>query len=155
MSTLKQSMATLLVFLLVMSSTQVMAQEAEMEEGVVLKVMEKEGLGSYLADAEGMSLYIFTSDTTQTSTCYDKCAEAWPPLTTEGEPEAGEGVDAEMIGTITRDDGSMQVTYNGWPLYYFSSDNAQGDVKGQDMEGFGAEWYLISPEGTKVETKGM
>ncbi len=58
---------------------------------------------------------------------------------------------ADLIGTFERDDGKMQVTYGGWPLYHFVRDKAPGDTNGQDVEGFGAEWYLVSPSGEEVE----
>ena len=64
------------------------------------------------------------------------------------EAMAGEGVDVTLLGTITRDDGSTQVTYNGWPLYYFHEDVAAGDTNGQGVEGV---WFLVSPEGEAVE----
>lgn len=102
------------------------------------------------SDAKSVSLYLFEADTKATSTCYDACAQAWPPLLTEGTPVAGDQLDAGMLSTAQRKDGSTQVTYNGWPLYYFAKDQAPGDTQGQDVEGFGAEWYLISPQGQKV-----
>jgi predicted lipoprotein with Yx(FWY)xxD motif len=120
-------------------------------EGVTLQVSEKEPFGKYLTDAEGRSLYLFEGDSKLTSTCYDACAAAWPPLLAEREPMAGMGVDKAMLATLERKDGSMQVGYNGWPLYYFVRDEEPGDTNGQDVEGFGAEWYLISAEGEKVE----
>lgn len=80
------------------------------------------------------------------STCYDMCAESWPPLLVEGEPTAGEGVAAELLGTTEREDGSSQVTYNGWPLYYFARD-VPGSATGQ---GAGGSWYLVSPEGHAI-----
>ena len=61
---------------------------------------------------------------------------------------AGEGVDATLLGTITRDDGTTQVTYNGWPLYYFAGDTAAGDTTGQGMEGV---WFLVSPTGEAIQ----
>ena len=64
------------------------------------------------------------------------------------ETMAGEGVDATLLGTITRDDGSTQVTYNGWPLYYFQDDAAPGDTNGQGLDGV---WFLVSPEGEAIE----
>lgn len=119
-----------------------------------VQVSQKEPFGQYLTDAEGRSLYLFEADSENTSTCYDKCAEAWPPLLAESTPGAGEQIDESMLSTTERKDGSSQVTYNGWPLYYFVKDEAPGDTKGQDVEGFGAEWYLVSPEGEKVEESG-
>jgi predicted lipoprotein with Yx(FWY)xxD motif len=120
-------------------------------EGAKIEVSEKEPFGKYLTDAEGMSLYLFEADGKLNSTCSDACAQAWPPLLTEGEPTAGEGVDKGMLATFQRTDGSTQVAYNGRPLYHFARDESAGDTKGQDVEGFGAEWYLISPEGEEVE----
>ena len=104
---------------------------------------------SFLVDGKGMSLYLFTKDTagSSASTCYGSCATAWPPLLTTGKPVAGSGVDMSKFGTITRTDGTTQVTYNGWPLYYFDKDKQAGDTTG---EGVGSVWYLISPTGDKV-----
>jgi predicted lipoprotein with Yx(FWY)xxD motif len=120
-------------------------------EGAKVEVSEKEPFGEYLTDAEGMSLYLFEADGELNSTCYEACAQAWPPLLSEGESIAGEGLDTGMLATFKRTDGSTQIAYNGKPLYYFVRDQSAGDTKGQDIEGFGAEWYLISPEGEKVE----
>lgn len=136
-----------------------MAQGAEeMAQAGMVSVATKAPYGDYLADAKGMSLYMFEADTKgKKSACNDDCAAAWPPLTVEDESmvSAGEGVDANMLGTIERDDGTMQVTYAGWPLYYFAKDTTAGDTKGQDVEGFGAEWYLMSPSGEKIEEEGQ
>lgn len=106
-------------------------------------------LGSFLVDDKGMSLYLYTKDTPNTSTCYDKCATAWPPLLTAGNPVAGDGVDASKFGTTTRKDGSIQVTYNSWPLYYFAKDKKPGDITGQNV---GSVWFVVSPTGDKVES---
>ena len=106
-------------------------------------------LGSFLVDDKGMTLYLFTKDTPNTSNCYDKCATAWPPLLTTGEPAAGEGVDASLLGTTKRTDGTVQVTYNGWPLYYYQKDKAPGDIVGQDV---GDVWFVVSPAGEQVST---
>ena len=104
--------------------------------------------GSILVDDKGMSLYLFTKDTPNTSTCYDKCATAWPALLTNGNAVGGSGVDASKFGTTTRTDGTIQVTYNGWPLYYFAKDKQPGDVTGQ---GVGSVWYLVSTKGDAVK----
>jgi predicted lipoprotein with Yx(FWY)xxD motif len=70
---------------------------------------------------------------------------------TDAQPKAGDKVQSDLLGTIQRQDGSTQVTYNGWPLYYFSRDQGPGQTTGQDVHGFGGEWYLITPEGTKAK----
>lgn len=105
------------------------------------------GLGSVLVDANGRTLYLYTPDTGGTSTCYGQCATTWPPLTTGGAPVAGSGVDASLLGTTTRTDGSVQVTYAGHPLYYFARDSAAGQTNG---EGFGGIWYAVTPAGAKA-----
>jgi predicted lipoprotein with Yx(FWY)xxD motif len=108
-------------------------------------------LGSFLADDKGMSLYLYTKDTPNTSNCYDKCAAAWPPLLTNGAPVAGSGVDASLLGTTTRTDGSTQVTYNGWPLYYYAKDQKAGDVTGQNV---GSVWFVVSAKGDMIGAEG-
>jgi predicted lipoprotein with Yx(FWY)xxD motif len=127
---------------------------AQAADQAAVKASQKEPYGQYLTDSKGMSLYLFEADSDMKSTCYDACAEAWPPLTMEGEPTAGNKLDPGKLATIKRDDGSTQITYGGWPLYYFIKDQEAGDTEGQDVEGFGAEWYLVSPEGEKVEGEG-
>jgi predicted lipoprotein with Yx(FWY)xxD motif len=109
------------------------------------------GLGTYLADADGRTLYLFEKDTGTTSTCSGACASAWPPFLTTGAPSAAGAAKADLIGTTTRDDDTVQVTYAGHPLYYYSGDSAPGDTKGQDVEAFGAEWYALGPSGQAIE----
>lgn len=106
--------------------------------------------GQALVDGAGRSLYLFTNDTQNsgTSACTGDCLVRWPPLLTDGEPVAGTGVDAAMLGTITLPDGTTQVTYNGWPLYYFQDDTAAGDALGQ---GVGGVWFLVAPTGEMIE----
>ena len=105
-------------------------------------------LGSFLVDDKGMTLYLYTKDTPNTSTCEGKCLAAWPALLTSGNAVAGNGVDASKLGTTTRSDGTTQVTYNGWPLYYFAKDKQAGDTNGQ---GVGSVWYLVSPTGDAMK----
>ena len=115
-----------------------------------VNVAEVGTFGQALVDAEGRSLYLFTNDTQNsgTSSCTGDCLVEWPPLFTDGEPVAGEGVDAAMLGTIILPDGTSQVTYNGWPLYYFHEDAAPGDALGQ---GLGGVWFLVTPAGEMIE----
>jgi predicted lipoprotein with Yx(FWY)xxD motif len=104
--------------------------------------------GEILTDGEGRTLYLFTQDAGGASTCSGDCATAWPPFTVEGEAMAGTGVDQALLGTITRDDGTTQVTYNGHPLYYYAEDINAGDTTGQ---GVGDVWYLVNAQGEQVE----
>jgi len=104
-------------------------------------------LGSFLVDSLGMTLYVFTKDSPGMSTCYGTCASYWPPFLTNGMPVSGMGVTGSMLGTTTRTDGSVQVTYNGWPLYYYSKDKAAGDTMG---EGVQSTWYVMTPAGMQA-----
>ena len=115
--------------------------------GTMVMLVKDDVLGEFLADDKGMTLYLFTKDEPNVSNCYDKCEDAWPVLHTEGAPQAGDGVDATLLSTTTRKDGSVQVTYNGWPLYYYVKDTKPGDVTGQDV---GEVWYVISPAGEMI-----
>jgi predicted lipoprotein with Yx(FWY)xxD motif len=99
-------------------------------------------------DANGMTLYLFTKDSAGTSNCSGGCASNWPPLTVTGQPVAGTGVNASLLGTTARADGSTQVTYNGHPLYYYKADHAPGDENGQ---GVGGVWYVVSASGDAVK----
>ena len=103
-------------------------------------------LGEVLVDGEGMTLYVFDPDEQGPSTCEDDCAEAWPPLIAE-EPVAGEGVDESLLGTAERPDGASQVTYDGWPLYGWASDQAPGDTTGQGVQDV---WWVIAPDGAPL-----
>jgi len=104
-------------------------------------------LGTIVTDSEGTTLYFFLNDTSSESTCYEQCAENWPAFATEGDPQAGEGVDASLLGTTTRTDQTVQVTYNGKPLYYFAGDQNPGDTNGQ---GIGDVWYVASSDGEPI-----
>jgi predicted lipoprotein with Yx(FWY)xxD motif len=111
--------------------------------------------GNYLTDGSGKSLYEFKSDTATMSSCTGACVSAWPPLTSSAAATAGSGITASDIGTLTRADGSKQVTYNGHPLYYFYGDTAAGQTNGQGVTAFGAKWWLLSPAGAPITTSAV
>ena len=115
-----------------------------------VNVAEVGTFGQALVDDTGRSLYLFTKDTQNSgaSSCTGECLVNWPPLLTDGDPVAGTGVDAAMLGTITLPDGTTQVTYNGWPLYYYIDDAAAGDANGQ---GVGDVWFLVTPAGEMIQ----
>ncbi|HEX5415303.1 MAG TPA: hypothetical protein VFZ25_06540 [Chloroflexota bacterium] len=98
-------------------------------------------LGDILTGSNGMTLYLYTKDTADTSNCYDQCAQNWPPLITASDPTGPSGLTGKL-GTTTRKDGAKQVTYNGMPLYYFAKDTKPGDVAGQEV---GYVWYVVPP----------
>lgn len=108
--------------------------------------VEDSELGQIVVDSEGRTLYVFLVDEGSESTCYEDCEANWPPLTVEGDP-VGEGVDASLLGTTERQDGSTQVTLDGRPLYHFAGDETADDVNGQ---GVGEVWYVVSPEGEAI-----
>ena len=111
-------------------------------------------VGRILTDASGRTLYLFERDKGAASTCYGACAAGWPPLTTKGQPSAAGGLTAAKLGTIARRGGGRQVTYAGHPLYYFAGDAGPGQMKGEGIDAFGAEWYVLGPSGGKVEKSG-
>lgn len=113
-----------------------------------LAVAQNATLGGYVTGEDGKTLYIFTPDSGSTSACVDKCAETWPPLTVEDEDDVQKDAAVTgQIGTITRADGTKQVTLGGHPLYYFANDKAAGDVNGQ---GLNDKWYAAGPDGAGV-----
>lgn len=108
-------------------------------------------LGTYLVDGKGRTLYLFEKDKTKKSTCYGDCATAWPPLLTTGKPRVAGKARAGLLGTSKRTDGTTMVTYKGHPLYFFVQDKRAGQTKGQGVDGFGAEWYVVAPSGKKID----
>jgi predicted lipoprotein with Yx(FWY)xxD motif len=107
-------------------------------------------LGPIVVNQDGMSVYVFDKDTpnSDASACEGDCLVNWPAVTvTDDSPEV-DGVTG-TVDTITRSDGSLQVTLNGWPLYLYAGDMAAGDVTGQAV---GGVWWLVGPGGDKVTT---
>ncbi|MDR3571154.1 MAG: hypothetical protein P4L81_03070 [Candidatus Pacebacteria bacterium] len=101
-------------------------------------------LGTYLIGYNGMTLYAYSKDSTGTSTCYDKCSETWPPYIVPNGMQLNiqSGVTGAKAGTITRADGTVQVTYNGKPLYFYNGDVSSGDVTGESV---GNLWRVVKP----------
>jgi predicted lipoprotein with Yx(FWY)xxD motif len=108
-------------------------------------------LGDVLADDEGFILYGFTQDSDGVSSCYDACAETWPPLTVDGEDLPGD-LDPSVFSTSERTDGSFQLVAGDWPLYRFQEDADPGDTNGQ---GLGDVWFVVSPEGDLIDDAGQ
>jgi predicted lipoprotein with Yx(FWY)xxD motif len=116
--------------------------------------VRKTVLGTILVDSTGRTLYLFEKDKSGKSSCSGACASAWPPVTTTAKPTSATAVHAALLGTTKRSDGSTEVTYNGQPLYTYAGDAAPGDTTGEGLKQFGAEWYVLSPQGKKVEKNG-
>jgi predicted lipoprotein with Yx(FWY)xxD motif len=112
--------------------------------------LAKSRYGQILVDARGITLYDFPPDKGGMSTCYGACAALWPPLTTHARPIAGHGLRASLLGTTTRKDGKVEVTYNHHPLYYFVGDRKAGQTTGQGVDQFGAPWWVISAAGREI-----
>ena len=107
--------------------------------------------GRVLFDGGGRALYLFKRDTSSRSTCSGACAKAWPPFLTTKAPKAGAGARAGLLGTTKRADGTVQVTYRGHPLYYFSGDTKPGQIKCENVANFGGLWLVVSPGGAPVK----
>jgi predicted lipoprotein with Yx(FWY)xxD motif len=114
-----------------------------------LKLVDDAKLGKVLADSAGNVLYLYTPDKQGASTCYDRCIKAWPA--TGKADGVGAGLDAKLLGTTTRTDGSVQATYGSWPLYYFANDKAPGDSNGQGLQGV---WYVLGADGKGIGLSG-
>lgn len=153
------------------------ATQLALADGSHVNVGQSSEYGTYLTDSQGRTLYAFTADRQGVSdchsncaddiaqpvstdgagrkpisNCYGDCANVWPPVTaSDGVAMAGEQVDPELLGTTRRNDGTEQLTYNGMPLYRFAKDQSAGDTSGQDIAAYGGEWYLVAPNGKKIE----
>ena len=136
------------------TSSSAPASSSATATGGATVTVKSSKLGSILVDGKGRTLYLFEKDKGTTSSCYGACAGGWPPYTTNGAPRAGAGASASLLGTTTRTDGKTEVTYHGHPLYYFAGDRKPGDTNGEGLKAFGAEWYVLSAAGNKVEKEG-
>ena len=105
--------------------------------------------GAFLTDG-GRAVYLWAKDGMNMSACSGACASAWPPVPANGTLTATGGAKATDLGTITRSDGTKQVTYDGHPLYYFVGDSAAGQTNGQGSDNFGAKWWLVASSGAEI-----
>jgi predicted lipoprotein with Yx(FWY)xxD motif len=120
--------------------------------GAVVTAKHSSKLGAILAAGpKKLTVYMFAGDKGASSSCSGACASVWPPVTTSGSPTVSGAASSANLGTITRSDGTTQVTYKGHPLYYFANDKDSGDAYGQGVKGFGADWYVLAPSGNKVD----
>jgi predicted lipoprotein with Yx(FWY)xxD motif len=120
-------------------------------KGTTIAVAANGRLGQILVDGKGISVYLFVADKGTSSTCYTSCAQYWPPVLTTGAPRAGSGAQSMLLGTTTRTDGKIEVTYKGHPLYYFLNDKKAGDTTGQGVNAFGGLWWVLSPAGAAIK----
>ncbi|MEY9963547.1 putative lipoprotein with Yx(FWY)xxD motif [Streptacidiphilus sp. MAP12-16] len=121
--------------------------------GVKLVAVNTAQLGPIVTDADGRTLYRFDKDTSNpsASNCAGACASKWPPATVQDKVSLN-GVSSGLVGTVTRADGTKQLTLNGWPLYRFAGDTAAGQVNGQ---GVGGTWFASTPLGAKAQDESQ
>ena len=113
----------------------------------------KTSAGTVLVDAKGLTLYAFSADAPGTSNCSGSCAGYWPPSPATGSPSQSSDVMAEL-GTLMRDDGSTQLTVNGWPAYTYAADPGPGQATGQGLDLSGGLWWVFSPSGSQLKSGG-
>ncbi len=133
------------------SAPAVAAETLTVPDGIILSANSTAELGTVVIDAAGFTLYRYDGDSAEppASTCTDDCATAWPPLlATPGSPMSLEGVDQELVGTVTRPDGGVQVTLGGWPIYRYAAETAPGETGGH---GNSEQWFAIAPDGERAE----
>jgi predicted lipoprotein with Yx(FWY)xxD motif len=125
-------------------TTDAATADGPADDGVVVDTAATD-LGTILVDGDGMTLYLFDNDTDGESVCYGDCAVTWPPLL--GEATVSGDADGSLLDATEREDGAMQVTYAGMPLYYFAGDEEPGDVLGQAV---GGVWWVVGPDGERI-----
>lgn len=115
-----------------------------------LTVSSKAALGRIVADDESRTVYMFEKDQPDESYCHSACESVWPPVTTKAPPKVDDGIAGGKVTLLRREDGLMQVVYNGHPLYYYQGDRSSADTHGQEQNQFGAEWYALTPSGDQA-----
>jgi predicted lipoprotein with Yx(FWY)xxD motif len=114
----------------------------------------KPPFGTYLVDGAGRALYVLDGERGMTtSRCTGACLGVWPPLLAAGPATAAAGVDARRLATVNVH-GRSQVTYSGWPLYYYHRDRIPADTTGQYVRDTWGTWYLLSPSGEPIRPSG-
>lgn len=137
------------------SSATTGSSSSNPSSGVTINTASVSGYGTVLVNSSGGSLYILSSEKGGKVTCVatNGCTAAWPPVELPqgvSAATAGPGVQASKLGTAKAPDGSVYVTYGGYPLYTFAADSASGQTKGENITNFGGTWYLMAPSGTPV-----
>jgi predicted lipoprotein with Yx(FWY)xxD motif len=138
-----------LLLLLALSAGALAAAPGAAMAGTLIRVFESSSFGPVLHDGRGQAIYAFTYDRPGRSRCYGECARDWPPVKTVGKPRAGKRVDADLLGTTRRRDGSSQVTYKGRPLYFYRNEGRR-QIFCQNVFSFGGRWLVVRPSGRLV-----
>lgn len=129
--------------------TQNTEEKKEEAKGTVITTGDSE-FGTMLFNDKRQAIYIWELEESTKAECYEDCAEAWPPVLTDGTPRAAGSVSNELLGTTKRADGSTQVTYNSHPLYYYAHEGA-GEVKCHNISTHGGLWWVIQPNGIRAD----
>jgi predicted lipoprotein with Yx(FWY)xxD motif len=132
-------------------SMEASASASAASGGAIKLTLATGALGTFIADGTGKTLYMFTPDDGQAApTCNDQCAANWPALTASSASDVtvGEGLDQSKVKLETRADGTQQVVYGDYPLYYFAKDSAAGQTNGQ---GVGSKWYVVGSDGEPIK----
>src|SRR5215211_205873 len=124
------------------TKTEAAGQKKEEEATGTRIILAGSEFGSMLYGADKQAIYIFQRDPKGKSACYGECATAWPPVYTKGEPRAGKGVKASLLGTTKRRDGRLQVTYAGQPLYFYDHEGP-GEVRCHNVNLNGGLWWVV------------
>ncbi len=137
------------------SSSSASSSSASSSPGITVSAKSVSGVGTVLVNGQGQTLYMLTSEKGGKITCTDDngCTKIWPDnelpkgMTSA---TAGSGIQTSLLGTVKNSAGELYVTYNGWPLYTYSGDNAPGQANGQGITSFGGTWYVLSTSGNPV-----
>jgi predicted lipoprotein with Yx(FWY)xxD motif len=130
------------------TTKQSQSASKETSNGTTIKTSSSQ-YGQVLFGGNDQAIYYFDKESGSKSECFGACAEAWPPVLTEGNPQAGSGAQAGLLGTTERDDGTTQVTYDGHPLYYYV-DDPKGEVLCHNVDEFGGLWLAVQGNGQPV-----
>lgn len=117
------------------------------QQDATLSTADAQAWGTYLVDQNGMSVYLYEQDEPDALACLDACTNNWPPVVADGDATIADLLDPELIGSVERPDGTMQVTYGGHPLYTYARDREPGATNGQ---GLGGAFFLVSPSGESI-----
>jgi len=144
----------LIALVVVVTAVAGIAASAQGASGAAARLSVRSSeYGKALFGPSGKVVYVFGADRGSTSRCYGVCAKAWPPLLTTAAPLASPGVEAKLLGTTKRKNGTLQVTYNGHPLYYYEADKV-GKIMCQHANMHGGLWLIIKPNGKPNTAKG-
>jgi predicted lipoprotein with Yx(FWY)xxD motif len=127
------------------SGETVKAKASMSAKGARVKVVDSD-FGRVIADGKGEAFYLFDKEDSKKPQCYGACARVWPPVLTKGKPVAGSGIKQSLLGTTRRNNGKLQVTYAGHPLYYYV-DDSPGTILCHDVAEFGGLWLVVEPDG--------